>query len=401
MPDSAPHQPSRGDVVEINRRIDEIEVSLVAQEHRMWAILWNALVKSWKWPRERQGAAWAAFLWLLFFGGVAGTSVAAAWVGVIIALGANSRLDTQNERIREQNIHIEAQTHLQEAARRALLVPEITSLIERLATHKPGTDLPESVLRRIANLSIALRPYRYLVYDEPDTYKAITLEGLAAPVTALSDRPVSPERARLLLQVLDVQFSNREKLIEFVPVFDGADLRGTRLNDFDFSGLMLNRADFRNAEGFAVRFRNALLVGADFEGAELIGADFSAEKDASRTTMRINHTDLRNTNFRDSRLNNAKFDGADLEDSDFSGAILFGTTFAHARLAGVNLNGACLWQCDSDSTKREAMKAFEDLMAKLEGEQALWNYEIKNPNDHKYLGDAEDDTEYLFIVRQP
>jgi hypothetical protein len=92
-----------------------------------------------------------------------------------------------------------------------------------------GRQIGERTIESIMNLSVSLRPYRFLQYDEPDTSKS---EGSLSPDTGaarLSDRALSAERGRLVLRLLGSKPDNLKELAAARPDFSRSDLRGKRI----------------------------------------------------------------------------------------------------------------------------------------------------------------------------
>lgn len=321
----------------------------------------------------------------------------AALLGAAISFAIFLATYMQVEKLEYQNKLMDASNHLQEAARRNLLASDIEALDKQLPS-KAGETLPESTIANIVNLSVSLRPYRFLQYEEPDTYKADGKLPADVGAARLSDRALSAERGRLVLKLVRMAPANLKELAQARPDFSRADLRSTRLSKLNFAQLFLSYSDLRDVEGFLANFQGAQLPHADFSGAELLGAKFSRPQE-SIDSLRRQSTDLRNARFTNARLNKADFSDADLSGADFSGAVLFDTVFNGARLTDVHWADAALTQADNAEQLIQAQAAYAAFLAKLpEKERSRWLAEVRTPGpEHKYLGVSAGQTQYLFI----
>jgi hypothetical protein len=102
---------------------------------------------------------------------------------------------------------------------------------------------------------------------------------------------------------------------------DGVPLVGVDVSDAFLQELRLEHADLRRSN-----FR-----GADLKGAILRGSDFE-------------ESSLRYANLRGARLNDTNFTEANLRDTDLSGAVLTGANLERADLRDSDLNGVIDWK---------------------------------------------------------
>lgn len=285
--------------------VHHLRLQLIEQEHRPWT--------AWKRRREfRRGtpediAARSAFKWLVFrwtlFGSGAAAGAGAAWVAAVGTVWTAGIATDSLIVLKDQNRRIDLQSQLLESQRRSTfvfvmadLIQELTSLhYEHLRAEKDGglTDqfeCPVHLAQRFAAISQTLRPY-------------YALDASSADDAVLARRPLSPERAQLLLSLVNAPGKPLLTSIGFGCTFAGADLRGVRIPGADAPEIDLSGADLSGAN-----LTQAVMPYADLRGALLAGA----------------------------LLNGADFTGAKLEGTDFSGANLRGTDFFPAEFIGTN-----------------------------------------------------------------
>lgn len=261
----------------INEQTTSLEKSLIQQEHRPFRVV-NNLVKYWKNDKKdpKRKASIQAFIWWLISPStitVASVSIVSI-VGLIIAFRANDLLSKQNDKIEKQtelikvqNERIKEQTYLTESSRRATLIFELTSILDKIDEEidkvPPDSLTPKLSDRlegRIIALSLSLRPYRYL-QDNGVLTKAM-----------------SPERGQLLISLIasKINMSNISLRGDFTRAdLKNADLRNTtldniRLGESDLSSSELNNSSFSNAD-----IKNAILTKAEIEEVNFSKADIS------------------------------------------------------------------------------------------------------------------------------
>ncbi|HMS96950.1 MAG TPA: hypothetical protein PKA03_17335, partial [Tabrizicola sp.] len=224
----------------------------------------------------------------------------AALAGTALLFKQNELISTQTELLREQNERIQEQTQLiqtdvqlAEAARNAQLAVEITEIaaalgevvdrvngdgtINPINVLDPVADLDRSLVLRIASISRALLPYRYLnnglrLEDQSDGLRvalAARREVLGdryakasgffgwseQPEGAnLTDRPASPERG----QLLRVLVASGVRNLEFLT----------------YAGLDLDFAVLLSTDLILVTGQQARLSYADFSGSHVVECDF-------------------------------------------------------------------------------------------------------------------------------
>lgn len=302
------------------KKPEEIEAALIAQEHRFTHILFNFITSRSTFEKNdpRRKSALQALIWRFFSPSTVATSGIGltAFFGVIFAYQANSLLKEQNQ--------------LSESARRSAIVFELTSILDgideeldeaniqkdavktRDKNEEAGTTLiPENRPRRrdienppmyrlsdrltgrIAALSRSLRPYRYLSNDG-----------------RLIEKPLSPERAQLLLSLVDSGI-DMEEINHSSVTFDDADLRDTYLVGYDFTHIKLMKADLQGSK----------INGGIFDYARL---------DSSN----IQKADLSSAKLRWTTLTNANLNGADLTGADLDGAVLDYSDLTNTKLSG-------------------------------------------------------------------
>lgn len=369
--------------------------------------------------------AWIATRRWLVASLIALIAAMAALAGTALLFKQNQLLAAQSVLLAEQNARIDDQTRLlrqdvelAEAARNAELAVTITEIgadlgaladaameaaetdggpvsddptVRLIRVLDPATDLTGSMILRIVSASRALRPYRFLdsgirAGDDadklqramlrrraalPETYARME-EGLRWPapqeVSALVDRPASPERGALFQIMVQAGLRQMELLnhfgldMNFAFLADSTllmvSVQGGRLAYADFSGAQLNSCDFGGAWIENSRFRRAVIrnssfatvsgdrarppldpgfsyttqmAGADFDRAVIVDTSFAGSNALATTfegatLLRPDFTgaSLGAASFRGVVLVAPVWDGAELKSVDFEGAILFG-----------------------------------------------------------------------------
>ncbi|MEM9302546.1 MAG: pentapeptide repeat-containing protein [Pseudomonadota bacterium] len=324
------------------------QLNFARQEHRLLSALTGLLRAAFvtrPFDREVLFAYSQAVLWCLVPGPATVGVTAVGLLGLLIALQANRVMTLQTDRMEEQNI-------LAEAQRRASLVFESTSLFEQIQREKDELLLipddgrscelkntpcwngdrfrpSRATMGRLAALTQALRPYRYLDVegtDEPcdsvdrapapaqiiNAFSAAYLRdnlalgdvqarrliqreistfsrpaksvftrlkdfllSVGAPIAdsaRLTCRPISPERGQLLVSLFaaDVDLAVLTTLgatFSLAEVPDHVDLAGIDLSDVDLGGARLRYANLYGAVMDGTNLR-----GADLDGAKLVNA---------------------------------------------------------------------------------------------------------------------------------
>jgi uncharacterized protein YjbI with pentapeptide repeats len=298
-----------------------VELEFLERDRRLPQVFISC-IRNWNRGDDYRSASLIGLIWSLV--GRASATAIVSGVGLIGALGlllawqANALLHSQNERL-------DVQTHLAEAQRRAGLIFELTSIldqvhIERDASRSNAGSMfsPSPELgARIVGLSRSLRPYYFVSYspiqrngtssevkDAASIWTLLTpfsqLMGPNSPV--LGPRPVSPERAQLLLTVA------ASHIDLFAPSLRGAtfayaDLSGNLIDNVSLTAVDLQGASFRNSKLKDVRFDKR-------QGVHL-----------------------------PARLDNADFTCASFANVFMYWAILDGAKFAHVEMRSFNLTG--------------------------------------------------------------
>lgn len=242
----------------------------------------------------------------------------------------------RKELARQQQRLVE-QAELIESVRSGNLIGLMNNMLDDIRQQaQPGIPLSESLISRLAALSSTLRPYRYVNND------------------SLQARPVSPERAQLLVALLNLNLDTLQlSQILGSVTFDGADLGGIDLSYAYLSGASLNGANLRDAN-----LRHARLAGTQLRQADLWGADLSFATLAGADLHRAN---LRWSRIAETSLQQAILDGADLTNAqivrsnlsnasaqfaNWSGVIVSDTRLSRSNLRGSRIIQASLRNAD-------------------------------------------------------
>lgn len=321
-------------------------------------------------------------------------------------------LEVQNQRISDQSALLATQVELAEAARNAEIAVEITNIaallgeaLDRKAARDaaegapahenpwagmvpvldPVTDIDQSLRMRIVAASRAAKPYRFLeplyrAYDDNDKIRVAMQRrtdlfgsnpGLAAAMSTGQDvaeqsliaRPASPERAQLLLTLVQSGLRDTESLSYY-----GLDLSFAAAEDLTFTAVslenaMLSYAAFDRSAILEGRFGGAQLENASFASAWLRDTTFASlpgeeARGPYRAEGEVYPTFMAGTSFADAFIQRSifdniqaiavQFDGATLMGARFDGAALPGATFRNAVLFDVSFDGAALNSVDFD-----------------------------------------------------
>lgn len=275
-------------------RQDDLEGKLFSQEHRVTHIWWNYWSREFRSRSrsEQDGIRRAWWWWVagLFIpvstssasvGFIAVASLVVAICAIVISYRQAREMEKQTTLIGESN----------ELARSALLVStfdgRIDDLEKELLSQAARVPLADDLERKIVNWSNALQPYPL-----PD-----------------SNVPLSPERGRLLIALVDSP-ANSLRAIGSAN-FTRADLRNARFQSPtpNLSDAFLEEADLSHAVLTSAILREAFLHKANLEGALLDSADLS-------------DSDLQDANLKNADLRSALLSGAYMEDADLTGAIV-------------------------------------------------------------------------------
>ena len=308
-------------------------------------------------------------------------------------------LDQQNRKIEEQTLLLLQGVELAEAARNAALAPAIAEIGDSLGAAAeaaqpddtipfvnvldPATDLPRGLILRIAALSRAFSPYRFLDpglrpadphdrmrvamqrrrADLPEAYARMAAAyGWTdrAERARLIDRPASPERG----QLLSVLVLGGVRNLEILNVA-GLDLTFARLHDGDLSLMSAQQgrmafADFTGSVLVEADLGGATLENARLAQATLLRASFAVVGPAevrppippasAPLASFLNGIDFSRAVIRDSR-----FDGAWMLAANLDGAVILGGSFRRAQLGAATLRRTLLAGVDfTDAGLRSA-----------------------------------------------
>lgn len=407
MTPTAPDEPSTGGEadgrlatelrLEIAKARDEIRSeigsALASQEHRLLPAvtgLIHAILSLRGKERRKQIVAFSgSVLWCLIpSAGTASVGLVAVF-SLLIALQQARLLSAQNEKIEVQNI-------LAEAQRRSSLIYETTALMALIEEEKRNasskgkgeqlcrdsssfgcwlsseTETPAFVpsratLGRLAALTRALRPYRYLSVEDSSQYRFIGRETLTEVCTeSFQSEPLRAsrnliERAAYGSAHEDAELLKIETLRKYIvaaydrasPWDDGnssrAQWRGTLdkafqifgISTVDIPGIRVNCAPASPERGqllislhaAGVDISRVATAGGDFRYADIPGAQL---KDIRLNNVDLSYARLPNSSFERGYLERVKFDHAHLANVSFRDATLISVSFDEAVIQSAN-----------------------------------------------------------------
>lgn len=244
----------------------------------------------------------------------------------------NNLISSQNKLLNFQNNRIDQQTNLQEAERRSAIVYLFNNVLDKIDEELKEKDLngkerslSAELIARIASLTQALKPYKYLDNDQ------------------IISRAVSPEKGQLLSALLNSNLSRdtykeifRKSNFRYSEL-EHADLRNIFLDSVDLSQSVFFNCNFSNSEFNNVRLQNAILTFSSFKNSKINRSDFSKSNMAA-----ING---QNTEFQNCTLNSVNLAGSNLTGAIFKsnqhfklelGQVLFGIlSQSHSNLKAV------------------------------------------------------------------
>ncbi|MBL8298743.1 MAG: pentapeptide repeat-containing protein [Rhodanobacteraceae bacterium] len=370
--------PALDAAADFNQRLSQVEtlvqeerrtrsLDMASQEHRLVpaAAAWlQALLHK---PRDNDQfiACSKALIWCLVPSPATATISLISILGLLIAQQANRLLMLQTVRMEEQNM-------LAEEQRRASLMIEAGSVVEQIGREKDqvkndegdeaarrqcdekraelcwNQDLfvpTQATMWRLAALTQALRPYRYLVVDGSDA--AVACDDTAeapAPTTVsngifqalLQTSALGLDRAQLDAvsnqELLRLQSSAPQRWFEtgwqHISTLMAPDQRSARLSCRALSpergqlliSLHAARIDLSELAKRGATFQWADLPhNTDLSGIRLIGVDLSG---ANLSGAKFHKSTLRFVDFQGADLSGASFQTACLSDNNFGGALL-------------------------------------------------------------------------------
>jgi len=348
-------------------------VEMATQEHRLIPAVaaWLRAALTRPFDAERFSASSQALVWCLIPSPATATISLVSVLGLVVALQANRFLMLQTERMEEQNM-------LAEAQRRASLVIEATSLFEQIEKEKDALKPPlppvlcdgiltsacfngklfvpsEATMGRLAALTQALRPYRYLVVDPREAAQPCDAIGEVTGPASISNALFAQLLATSALNldqqtasaVIERELQNR----------DGVRLPGRLEGAWQW--LSERIAPARTAARLSCTALSP-------ERGQLLGSLHAARIDLSALAQRgatfeladlpdqsnLHGIVLKGVNLSGASLRGAQFTKAVLDSVDFEGADLTGARFASACLAYNNLGGAQLETLGKQSIAR-------------------------------------------------
>jgi uncharacterized protein YjbI with pentapeptide repeats len=266
-----------------------------------------------------------------------------AFLGVWIAWQTWQTADRQAELLARQDELIETQNAIADATRRGGERADLTDILHELKTREETVDktaVSPIFERRVIRLTNSFTPYVGVM-----TYAKSEGTGLK-PVTTTRDRPTSPERAALLLALLNAGALTDN--IRHDGNFTFADFADATLRDADFRRLNLQWSDFRGA----------VIQDCTFIGAQLDDADFSSypRYDRSRVVRPsgkadpltlivrcdLGSTTLGRINFNQTSFVLCSFDSATAIYGHFEGAVMSLCRLEGSKFVDCNLNGSTI-----------------------------------------------------------
>ncbi|PHN08570.1 pentapeptide repeat-containing protein [Flavilitoribacter nigricans] len=295
-------------------------------------------------------------------------------VQTVILSTQNEKLDYQNQLIQNQNLRLDQQVQLDESHRRSsfiFLMSNIMDKIDEELKNAPdgSRQLSDELIGRIAALSQALLPYRYLENDE------------------LTAGPLSPERGQLLFALVNSLLDEAT----YDKIFEKSNFSYADLKQANFAEAYLRNVNLEHAH-----FPDAVFRDADLEFAILNMADLS---DTHLENVNLQGAQLREVKLRSSELVNVDFANANLQGVDLSQSRISGS-FTNCRLDGVVLEGAEIEFALLDGAHFQSTQWLEDLDE--EGLKGLYsireNYQMEP--EVVILSATETDTLYRLKLRE-
>jgi hypothetical protein len=376
------------------------ESAFIAQEHRLIPAIANlvsALIN--KSPDERREllpkAVSAVFWCMLPSCGTAGVGIVAV-LSLLLAWQQVRLLNVQNEKIEVQNI-------LAEAQRRSGLMIETSAIFQQIEDEKTlgklcnnyvsekcwtskrtgGLFVPSSAtIGRLAALTQALRPYRYLSVEDQGPYRfrnndndkeicpdSISDELLQHAAMILRGDSIGengkPNPAPTDIKALQSSIENRALEIGAMPssfrwlesVRNWA-LQSTESLPWLFAGTKEIRTTSISCKASSPE-RGQLLIalhGASIDISKIVskGADF---RFADLPGAQLRGIVLHGVDLSNSRLPGASFLEGNLEDVNFSGAHLAGAKFSRAKLKEIRFNNAIIQGSGTQGTSASLLSA--------------------------------------------
>lgn len=300
-----------------NKEILELEIKLIAQEHRIWAIFHNLYKYLFSKDKAKRNASISAFIFNVIL------SKTTAIIGLLGSAGYyfdhknNQLVDTQNDIIFQQS-------NIADAERKgslAILFEDLFKKIESEIQQSKDNSLSQELIAQIATLSNSLRPYKYsLIKDDPlKNYSFSAEKGHLLSVLSLTE--INPKSLNDIYRKgnwknCDLNGSNLQGAYLSHIDLSNSNLTETIFSDAIMNGVILNncvieKTKFIETELKSARF-NSYIYGANFDEAELISANFQNSKIDSSNFSRAY---LDSTDFSEVELTKSYFIDCDLENS--------------------------------------------------------------------------------------
>jgi len=198
-------------------------------------------------------------------------AIIVALIPIILLFQQNSLLRNQNKLIEKSNYKVDLQSQLVESSRKSSLVFLMNNILDKIDEELKGDynndgvrNLSSQLIGRIAALSIAFRPYRYLNENG-----------------AISSKLLSPERAQLLISILESNLDDRT----YETLFKKSDFSYSDLSNSVFDSLRflninlehsnLNNCRFSNCVFLYCQLSNSYSNSLNMDYVEIIESDLS------------------------------------------------------------------------------------------------------------------------------
>lgn len=369
----------------INKRLDEesrkTEAQLIAQEHRLVPAMRNLTEILFGESRERRSEllpkALMALFWCFLPSGGTATVGAVALLSLGLAWQQTRLLQSQNEKIEMQNM-------LAEAQRRSSLMFETSAIFEAINTEsretkerkidcqpKIGYSIDacwneynqfrpsKATTGRIAALTQALRPYRYMTVDKRKFPRD-------DPLAVLDDSCLEEEAPLLIdyLQPRDLYASESE--IE-IPSFEKRDedaMRRSLATEADRRGLVAGTASLwtwverqlqglLNLDSRGMSKTQLSCTPTSPERGQLLISLHAASVDISYLVSHgadFRFSDIQSANLKSIRLENVNLSYSRLPNVDFSNSVLHKVKFNGAYMGAAEFQGATITEPNFSGT---------------------------------------------------
>lgn len=217
----------------------------------------------------------------------------------------NLLIGSQNELLDFQNSRISQQTNLQEAERRSAIVYLFSNVLDKIDEELKqrqlageNRTLSTELIARIASLTQALKPYKYLNND------------------TIISRAVSPEKGQLLSALINFNLES----VTYDSIFSKSNFRSLELENAFLKG-----ANFRNLDLSNSIFYNCNLSNSHFKNTKLIN-------------VMLNRSDISNATFENCDLRLSEIKGVNAFKSWFLSCDYFKTDFSYSNLTEANFD---------------------------------------------------------------